>query len=672
MAATNPSRRVLPHLVQLADGWPLGEEGWTTQRRLIATTGSEGVGQLLGDFNLEQDTGRVGEPNGRRIEQVGTVPVVNPDGTWKSLVGKWVRILLASATATGAVEVNGLPYDILWHGVVSRPAHQPDGAAIVGGPRTWQCLGLADTLDRIYLWRGYEWYNGQMIDPGACPVFNDLPGGDRSADTHDINGFEVYAFERGALATGPGARVPWTARTCIEHVLAAFSRGVLYGADVEPVGPVWSLGAGADMLDFEIDRLDMAGRSITELLNTLVNPSRGLTWRPRVVDGEVQIVITSTNRDAVTIIVSTTTPSGPTSTEITIPAAEAVVDDLRGDIWLDNPGIQEESDYYDWITLHAARPWVTITLWWEAGNPLSSIIPDGWETSDQPGSTPETEHRWRRWKLNPAWTGEQYPAGCGVGLRHTMPYDTTGASGARTFGGFTPPPSMLEVTRHLPYAQGFAAFVDGPRQSPLVVIGGGTGTWADMSKYIDVTPTEQPAGIMLGPSEDTAHYLKKRLTSGGNKLLVTVGIREWAPFTVAWRRQGERQRDLPRILQRTINDCEQWSGLQGTVKGVSNGTLQTVAAYEFIRDDAPSAAGMLALLAARYGGTGASYGYGIDGHIDIEEASAPGTFVSDAQLGGLLLPVNALMTRRAWDLRFESYGTTYRFERLPLDARSRP
>lgn len=654
MAATNPTRRVQPTLVQTAEGWPASDEGWTSQSRILANSASEGCGQVIGEAQLEQDTGRVVEPNGKQLDQVARAPALNPSAGYKTLAGRWIRILLGASS--GSVSVGDQSYDPIWHGIIDRPIYDPDGAAIAGGTMRWGCLGLADALNRIYLWRGYEWHADQLVDPGSCPVFNDLPGGDRSAAKHDVNGVQAYTFERGAAA---GTRVPWRARDVIEHALAGFARGVLYGTGTGPSGPKWELGAGASLLEWEIDRLDMSGRTIAELLNTLVTPSRGLTWRTKVVGDTVQIVITSTNRTAVTI------------GTVTIPAATPVVDDLTGDLWLAQPGIQEETDYYDWITLQAARPWMAITLWWRSGDDASAILPDGWVVGDSPGPEPANEHKWRRWKLNPAWIGEQYPGGLGIGLRHTLPYSETGTDGSRTFGGATPPPSALEITRLLPYAQGFGTGKDGPRQNPIVVIGAGS-SWEDFSEAVDITPTENPAGLLLGSGTDVARFLKAKLAGGSRTLLVTVGVREWAPYTVAWRRQTAKPRDLPRILARRLPDCEQWVGLQGTVKGVTAGALSTVATDDVIRNDAGAAAATLALLVARYGGEGASYGYGVDGTIDTEEASAPGTFVSDVQVGGATILVNAVMTRRAWDFRFETYGTIYRYERLPLDVQSRP
>ena len=658
MPATNPTRRVMPTLVQTAEGWPAGDEGWTTQARIRATSASEGCGQVIGEAQLEQDTGRVVQPNGTQLEQVARAPLLNPSAGYKSLAGRWVRILLAASG--GSVRVGDQTYNPLWHGVIDRPIYDPDGAVIAGGSMRWGCLGLADALNRIYLWRGYEWHADQLVDPGACPVFNDLPGGDRSAAKHDVNGVQAYTFERGAAA---GTRVPWRARDVIEHVLAGFSRGNLPGIDTAPAGPQWVLGTGASLLEWEAGRYDFAGRTVAEVLNTLAAPSHGLTWRLKVVGATVQIIVTSTNRTAVTI------------GSVTIPAADPVVDDLTGDLWLESPGIQEETDYYDWITVHGAPPWVAVTLWWSAGSGISSLMPDGWSETSIPGTEPANEKNWRRWKLNPVWIGDQYPGPSGlvgVGLRHTRPYSASGADGSRFFGGYTPPPSALEITRLLPYAQGFATTKDGPRQGPLVVIGK-EDDWQDFSEYIDVSPTADPAGLLLGCNVDTARFLKARLGDGTRTLLVTIGVREWAPYAVAWRRQGELPRDLPRTLIRRMPDCEQWVGLRGTVQGVApGGTLTIAAADDMIRNDANEAHALLARLVARYGGAGASYSYGVDGLIDTAEGSAPGTFVSDVQVGAATIPANAVMTRRSWDFRFESYGTTYRFERLPLDAQSRP
>jgi hypothetical protein len=662
MGATNPSRRVMRALVQTARAWPEGDsgsgEGWELQQRLRPLTGSEGAGQILGHLDLEQDIGRLVDPNGRELLQVARVPTVNPDAPRQSLAGRWIRLLLRESG--GAVSLGGEDYAPIWHGVVDRPILDPDGAPVAGGLARWSCVGLPDVLNRIYLWRGFEWHRDRLVDTGDCPVFNAVPGGDRSADKHTLFGIESYVFERGADSSG---RRMWRARDVIEYALAGFSRGYLYGDGSSGAGsgsgPMWELGPGASLLEYDVGRLDWSERTIAELLNTLINPSRGLIWRPRVVSGKVQIVITSTNRTATTI------------NSVTIPAATPTPVNLAGDLWLANPGIQEETDYYDWITLHAARPWVAITLWWRHGDAASSLLPDGWVVTDEPGAEPASEHRYRRFKLNPEWIGEQYPGGLGIGLRNTLDYSETGATGSRQFGGYTPSPSALEITRLLPYAQGFGSSKDGPRQAPIVVIGSGS-SWVDYSDSIDVTPTEDPAGLLLGPSLEVAKFLKLRLQTGANALLVTVGVREWAPFTLAWRRQGEYPRDLPRILRRRVPDCEEWVGLQGTVRGVSGGALVTNPSDDVIRTDAAAASASLALLVARYGGEGASFAYGQDGVIDHDDARAPGSFCDDVQIGGSAMPANAVITRRGWDFRFETYGTTYRFERLPIDAQSRP
>jgi hypothetical protein len=177
MAATNPTRRVKPTLVQTAEGWPASDEGWTMQPRIRAQSASEGCGQVIGDAQLEQDTGRVVEPNGTRLEQVGRAPSLNPSAGWKTLAGRWVRILLGDSS--GTVRSGEQRFKPIWHGVIDRPIYNPDGAEIAGGMMRWGCLGLADALNRIYLWRGYEWHLGELVDPGFCPVFNELPGGDR-------------------------------------------------------------------------------------------------------------------------------------------------------------------------------------------------------------------------------------------------------------------------------------------------------------------------------------------------------------------------------------------------------------------------------------------------------------------------------------------------------------
>lgn len=653
MAATNPTRDVAAVLVQTARGWPASNDGWTTQEDLTALHASEGAGTVLGDAQLVQDTGLQVRPNDTTAVTLGMLPNRNPGAGLASLAGQWVRLLVEDVA--GPVRVAGVNYSPLWHGVIVRPSRSPDGAgdrqAAAGGEASWTCHGLGDALDRIYCWGGYEWHQGQVVDTGLPLVFNAMAGGDRSSVPRTLNGASVYLHERSAPGT------PWRARDVIEFVLAAYANPRLPGAAGQGSGLRWVLGTGASLLAYEVERLDIAGHTVAQILNRLIHPGRGLTWRITVAGDTATIVVTSTTRTAVTV--------GP----VTITAATPTTVDLTGNLWIDRPEITEDIDWYDWIGLYGARPWSAITLWYKAGDTNSSLIPDGWVEADAiVANDPTKDHVWRRFKINPAWLGQQYNLP-GQGIANTIPYDESGTNGTRTFGGPVPSPAGLELTRELPYGLGLTTSKDGPRHKPLVIIGK-DGEWADLSQQIEVTPGDGRATIVLGQSSAFASGLRARLQSGTATLLVTVGIREWQPLTVAWKRPGETPRDLPRVLVRREPSCEQWATLQGTVTGVATGGASlTTATYQVIRNDLARLQGILALLVSRYGGQGGSLSYRIDGSLSRSTTLAPGAMI-DADMGEGEQLLGAVITRRRWDFTFERYGTTIDAERLPLDVES--
>ena len=126
MAATNPRRTVAAVAVQTATGWPEADDGWTTHPDLIALHASEGAGQILGDAQLEQDTGYQVRPNDTEAVTLGVVPNRNPLAGLGTLAGKWVRLLIEDTA--GTTKIDGINHSPLWHGVIVRPTRAPDGA----------------------------------------------------------------------------------------------------------------------------------------------------------------------------------------------------------------------------------------------------------------------------------------------------------------------------------------------------------------------------------------------------------------------------------------------------------------------------------------------------------------------------------------------------------------
>ncbi len=651
MATTNTTYLAKNHLVQRASYWPADDSGWITCDWLrIDGNLAEGAGQILGGGTLLQDWGLVGQPN----QAVSSADYPQP------IDGDYIRILLASPA--GSVTIDGKAYSPIWYGVLhtgertnlGQSQTSTSGSPIDSGTVSWDVVGLGDVLDRLAIFEGYEWNGSVIVNLFECPVFNDLPGGDRSASTYLVQNAMVYVHQRDSSGT------PWTVRQIVDFILAAFTQPSIVGLG-KSVGSLltWSLDPStASLLDFRAERVDLHGQTMADALNRLINPGRGLIWRVKVSGTNATLVITSTTATAVTVH------------GVTIPAATPAVVDLTG-LDITPPIVRPDPNFYDVIMLHGARPRSTISLLFDPADTTTSLQPDGWTVTDTVTvpSTPATEQVWRRFAINSTWNGAQ-DTNNGYGLSNTLPGDLTGMDGSRTFGGTAPTPAGLEILRSCPCGLGFTSDVNGPPQAACVFIYA-SGKWTDVTERFHVIPWNEggKTGVMLGSGVRDAATLQGLLTGTDAKLVITVGMREWAPFVLAWYRPVEDwPRDLPRILMKRLPHIEMWTVLQDTAKqAASDGsTLNRQSSDLITRDDRPQAYAALAQLVARYGGVGGSASWTQRGTLVTGDTLAPGTFI-DKVYGQ---PVNGTITRRTWHFDEANYGTSFSVERLPISVES--
>jgi hypothetical protein len=116
--------------------------------------------------------------------------------------------------------------------------------------------------------------------------------------------------------------------------------------------------------------------------------------------------------------------------------------------------------------------------------------------------------------------------------------------------------------------------------------------------------------------------------------------------------------------------CEYWRVLNGTVTGVSSGSLTTASSTQVIRDDRPTMQAALAFLRAYYGEPARALRWTDQGTIEHaygSGAAAPGALVTTATLGTGSTTINAVVTRRTWRLDEDGYGTSYDTDRIVPD-----
>ncbi len=638
--------------VQVARGWPATDDGWETLRGVWAEDGSEGAGAIVGEMTLRQVFGVVLQPGDAAVYQWGIAPDYRGEDETSELTDRYVRVLLEDED--GTVSIDDRTFTAFWWGLVGARVLEPDGAEdYPGGSATWPCIGIAMLLDRVFITRGYEVAADgvTVIDPGYCPTFNDLPFGDSTDAQIAMGNGSTYIFDRG----GAGIKDRWQALDVINLLLAGYAQPSLDG--VVCGGLAWLIGTGSTLLEYDAPRLEAHGRTVFEVLNLLINPRRGLTWRTRVEGSYAYIDVSSTSEETITVGSATVT------------AATQVDVDVVDDVWKQQVQVVQDPVAFDHMRGFGSHPLLAMTLEFKAGSAGATyaLVPSGFAPSDIPGDDPSEMTIWRQWRINPAWQGSNYNNT--PGLRHVL-----AADGTRTYSASgNPQAAVLRLDRLTPLGAGCTANADGPRNEPIIMIGSGS-AWVDYSAEISLTVTENPAGITLGSSASDALRLKALLEDGTKSLLITIGVYEWSPLQTYWTRPVEDwPRDVPRVWNRTRADIVQRLGLVGTVHGCPLGVLQVQGIQTMVRDDLPVLQAEQALAQARYGGTGggnASWSEG--GTIDIDDTYAPGVFIGHLSNGDRTFRVMAPIVRRGWSFRAESYGTSYRTERTAADIEARP
>jgi hypothetical protein len=605
-----------PILVYRAAGLPASDAGWQLVQDVEAISTRRACGNDLGSTELVMRWGEIHDPNRADTGLVRPEPPLNVDDC--------IRLCESTIDAYGQV----VPGAERWVGVVeSIDWGDPFRASV-------KAVDLGVLLARTYTTRGWELNHNAalMVDPGYLPPFNAMPGGDCSATDWET-GYRIHD-RRGSSTTA------WTAFKIAELLLRRGMRADLDGAP-GATAVAWKLDP-ASAGDYTPDCLDLHNKNLAECMDALFGSRRGLTWRVTNSGGVAQVLVL--DLDATGTAIDTT--------------ADLAWRDVR---------IQERRDGYDWVEVSGARPLIGMTLFWKRGSSVGSLEPDGWDpatadtalnaaATDELAGKPYDRPEWRRFKLRAAWDGSNLDTASmlgssTLGLRNVLVDPNTYAppNGTRWFLPPTSPPSSLAIERETPAGQGFTALPSGPRQPP-VVLAGKSGTWQDLSKECRPTPVQGPRSaersdqgstvILLGDTAEDAIALRDACGSDGY-VLVTIGVREWAPLKAAWAAPQASWSGLsPRTYALRRPQIEQHLCLAGTVTGITNATtLATVATELSIRDDLTKLRTVRDQLAVRYGRAivGASVTYQ-DG---IEPTWHPGAVCSTMKfVDGEIAPVD--------------------------------
>lgn len=627
MTADLDSSDLGPILVYRASGLPASDAGWALVQDVEPISTRRTCGNEFGSTELAMRWGEIHDPNRADTGLVRALPPIAVDDC--------IRLVDSTIDAFGQV----IPGAERWVGVVETIDYGDPYRASV------KAIDLGILLARTYTTRGWE-VDGDAtiaIDPGYLPPFNAYPAGDRTASAWDTG---YYIHDRRG-----GSTSKWTSFQVAELLLRRGMAADIVGAPGATAIP-WRLdSASASAGDYTVDTLDLNNRTVAECMDMLFGAKRGLTWRVTTSGGFAQVLVCD------------------------LAAAGTAIDSTADLAWRD-PKIQERRDGYDWVEVTGARPLVGITLWYKADHTQCPLIPDGWTPGSSAnsalttaaaaelGGTPYDRPEWRRWKLNPLWTGSQYD-GSNAGdatksLRNLLsdPDSPAPPNGTRYHRAPIPPPAALSIERDCPAGLGFVATAAGPRQPP-VVIAGKSGTWQDMSTECRPVPVagthssdrsdQGSVVLMLGDTAEDAIALRDACGSDGY-VLVTIGVREWAPLKAAWAAPLDSWSSLsPRVYALRRPQIEQHLCLAGCVTGITNATtLAVLSAQLDTRDDVTKLQTIRDQLAVRFGR--AIVGASITYQDGIETTWHPGAVCSSMTfVDGEVTPVDMPCTEVLYD-----------------------
>jgi len=672
---TSQKRQIPACLVQYAANWPTSDAGWTTSPNLIPLRAARMLGSKIGEATILELSGYFAPP--------GTPG--NKVGAPRSEIlyaGAVVRLLVQDSAGTITQVVNRKPQQFrpIWWGVVVGKTRSVDGGDVTESTytsaikTTWICQDAKIQLARTRVCYAYYGSTPQRLDRvipfneggGSNPTF----GGNRTANTVTIDGQDVYAFDRSTTS------VKWTHRDALDYLLAAYARpqaaGLaggtgLYGPAPAVGGLTWAIdwtgtpwtGAGTARVPY----FDPYDQDIISLMDRLAGSNRGLSWDYSI-DGDVA-----------TIRFISLSPQVITYGAMSLDANPGITLDHRQNPFIRSMEYTQDSTGYDYILVQGERPLRHVTF----AFPGDLIPDDSWTTSsaaDDAASPDGLTGAWRTFRISPSWDP-------GAGAGGTDDPFVRGKISSREDGlpnGFRGyqsglPVDALDLTPNLgiPAYYGTSSNRSGGEQGPTLLACTTTADATkaeDFSDRIAVAITNAPPVITLGLSPGDSQTIKSWYDGRGSHaaFYLTVGVREWAPLSLAWCRESrDWPNGNPRVLCHRIPDAIEVSRSNGVRMSVnSSGTIQGNAAGSTIFDGSSMnwLYMTLALLRARYEVEGGTIDW-TEGAL-IDSTTALGTMIETLEMPDQPATINAVISSISWD--FTDSTTGYTTERPDFQA----
>ena len=667
MSAPANVRRVV---VQAQPAWDDSGSSWRTLEFVDCLAASLADGRSMGRAELRQIVGNV-----HRSEVGATylsVPAAGDDGA--SLIGHFVRLILLDDV--GPISMPEFPVDrpdgtitpatgtAIWHGVVVSQRSDIDAhGPLAGGECRWECFGLARVLDS-------EVVSAALIEsttPGLAALiahgrsFNAGDRGNRSATTRTVGSRTAYVM------AGAGERNRWTLGQAVDYLTAL----IRYDAFLTGSLP-WESTIQAGLESQPIPETMIHGRTPLEILSDICSADRSLTWRIEVVAHVPRIVVASTAVESISVGAQTH-PAAPD------PVSIVLTSDLIADV-----RYEPDDGQADEVLAMGARRFSAITLSQErasgTGNfsTTAALIPDGWSlkgidgaaNSTAPGDDTDAAKRaWKHWRLNPLWKSTHY----GEATESLKVADPAYPGTLRNAAEDPMPPSAdgLMIERALPCRDAGSIDQDDPPDMRPVLLIRSSSSFSDYSEQFRLTVLNDPPRIQIGESLQDALAFKALLDANDNRILLTVGVREWGCVQARVRADPSTWPRKTRPRRRVIlrPDIEHRVVPAQAVLGVNaDGTLKRPVADVVERDGQAEIDRLGAIIAGELLRRRGALDYEMFATIEI--GLKPGQLALTATTPGGTFPVHSPITRIEWD--FVQYRTRISCERSAPGIEARP
>lgn len=615
---------------------------WIEQRLIKPKRASKGHGQTFGTAEFTEDFGPV-QAAGTPVYQANPQTVIN-----QGLIGQYIKIVtLSREVQEDGQSIKWVEDTDLWHGFITEAEVSPDGAT--GGRATIRATYMAGLLDTLYCFRSVE----QDVDTGA-QQWTDTALGYNVLGTGDMQSVGSGGLIDANVHIRHYVGDTWTVKQALNNLLETNANPRVHGFEHE-TSVTWVLNDNS-LLDWDCPPIETRGRTISDIFNILVNRARGLTWRADVqANEEVHIEILSVAPENVEV-----------SGEI-ITAATSVDLDLDGNPWYQNVKFTVTPPRYDAIYVVGARPWRTITLNYET-DASGALVGDSWSH----GTTiTERNGAYLRFKLSTAWDGLGYEQS-DQGVRSPIENGIEGEGGTTLLGTrewVTGEPAYAsELIGALPAPINTSTSLDGGTTTQPVMWAYNGGSWKTWNKPISV----KNGYIQIGTTEADANQLKDYLDLNGGKFVITLGIAEPDPLTVAWVNNPSRwPRSTPRVLYINRPDFRYEALTAQTVRAVNfeGGSIikTTNTSDDVSHSDVAAMQQTLAQAVASNAYTSGRVSYQHAGQIST--ANPPGTFHGNLTAAGQTSALNAVIDRVTWTFGLQGYGTKWETQNTTPGAR---